>query len=106
MPLEELEQRFARGAGCYLLRCGGEIVAFTRCERRAPPRPRLGRTCEPSASYPLAAHPPTACRGRTLPPLLRPRLPRDFPRLGCPGFGRTPAPSQPSYPSFPTQPLP
>src|SRR3546814_18055876 len=38
MPLEELEQRFARGDGCSLLRCGGEIRPSTRVERGAPPR--------------------------------------------------------------------
>jgi GNAT superfamily N-acetyltransferase len=86
IPPEMLRERFAQGAGCCLLRNGGQIVALCWYERGGAIRPRLALALGASNAYLFDAFTAPSYRGRNLLPFLRYRLYTELRRLGCTGF--------------------
>jgi hypothetical protein len=82
ISVDEMRERFERGAECYLLRHRGKIVAFTWCEAGGAPRPRLGLKFGPEDVYLFDAHTAPSFRGLNLLPFLRYHLYRDLHHRG------------------------
>lgn len=80
---EEILERAARGAECYVVRHAGRIVAFTWCEVNGPPRPRFGLTFGAGDAYIFDAYTVPSYRGLNLLPFLEYQLLRDLKRRGC-----------------------
>jgi hypothetical protein len=70
---EDLVERAAGSAECFVLRHEGRIVAFTWCRFADPPH-RLGLTLGPQDAYLFDAHTAPSCRGLNLLPFLRHQL--------------------------------